>query len=160
MPTNTYTALATVTLGGSDADIIFSSIPATYRDLVIVIRAKNTVDAQGIRCQFNSDTGNNYSYVVMYGTGSSAASGASSSQGYADFGVNRTTDTSTIVQIMDYSATDKHKTMLVRSDNASEITLAYANRWASTSAITSIKLYASVNSFTSGSTFSLYGIAS
>jgi hypothetical protein len=160
MPTNTYTALATITLTGTDSSIDFASIPGTYRDLVIVIRAKNTVDAQGIRAQFNSDTGNNYSYVVMYGTGSSAASGASASQGYADFGVNRTTDTSTIVQIMDYSATDKHKTMLVRSDNASEITLAYANRWASTSAITAIKLYASVNSFAIGSTFSLYGIAS
>jgi hypothetical protein len=123
----------------------------------LVVNAKNTVDAQGIRAQFNADTGNNYSYVVMYGTGSTAAAGSSASQGYADFGVNRTTDTSTIIQIMDYSVA-KHKTVLVRSDNASEITLAYSNRWASTAVITSVKLYASVNSFAIGSTFSLYGV--
>ena len=161
MPTNTYTALATITLTSTDSSIDFANIPNTYRDLVLVIRARNTVDAQGIRAQFNGDTANNYSYVVMFGTGSgSGSSGAVASQGYADFGVNRTTETSTIIQIMDYSATDKHKTMLVRSDNASEITLAYANRWASNTAISTMKVYPSVNSFAIGSTFSLYGIRS
>lgn len=155
----TYIPLANITLGSADSEIIFTGVPAIYRDLVLVVRAKNTVDAQGIRCQFNDDTGNNYSYVVMYGTGSSAASGAVSNQGYADLGINRTTDTSTIVNFLDYSTTDKHKTLLVRSDNPSELTLAYANRWASTSAINKIRLYASVNSFATGSTFSLFGIA-
>ena len=154
-----YIPLATVTLGGSDAEIIFSGIPAIFKDLVLILDAKNTVDAQGVRVQFNDDTGNNYSYVVMYGTGSSAASGAVASQGYADFGINRTTTTITKAQILDYAASDKHKTILVRSDNASELTLAYANRWASTSAITKIRVFASANSFTTGSTLNLYGVA-
>lgn len=153
-------ALATTTLGATAASVTFGSIPATYRDLRLVIAAKNSTNSQGIRAQFNDDTAANYSYIVMYGTGSSAASGAGSSLGYADLGVNRTTDQSTLVDIIDYSATDKHKTLLVRSDNSSELTLTYADRWASNSAITKIKVYPSDNSFTAGSTFSLYGIVS
>ena len=36
MPTPTYTPLATVTLGTSAASVTFSSIPATYRDLILI----------------------------------------------------------------------------------------------------------------------------
>lgn len=153
-------ALATTTLGSTAASVTFGSIPATYRDLRLVIVAKNSTNSQGIRAQFNDDTAANYSYIVVYGTGSSAASGTGSSLGYADLGVNRTTDQSTLVDIIDYSATDKHKTLLIRSDNSSELTLTYADRWASNSAITKIKVYPSDNSFAAGSTFALYGIVS
>lgn len=153
--------LQNITLSSTATSVTFASIPGTFRDLRIVVNAKNSVNAQGIRAQFNDDTAGNYSYIVTYGTGSgNGASGAGSGLGYADFGVNRTSNQTTLVDIMDYSATDKHKTALVRSDNATEIVLYYLARWASNTAITKIKLYPSDNAFTSGSTFALYGVKS
>lgn len=152
--------LQNITLSSTATSVTFASIPGTFRDIRIIVNAKNTVNAQGIRAQFNDDTNSNYSYIVFYGSGSTPGAGTGSTLSYADFGVNRTTDQSTVVNLMDYSATDKHKTSLVRSDNAGEITLTYATRWASNSAITKIKLYPSDNAFTSGSTFALYGVKS
>lgn len=167
MPTNTYTALATVTLGGSDSEIIFGSIPATYRDLVLVIQARGTITTfTNVQVQFNSDTGSNYSTVAMYGTGSSAASYSETATNITLEQIARSSDTSgvftpIITQVMDYSATDKHKTVLTRnSSTVSGNVVALASRWASTSAITSIRMFPFGGSFATGSTFSLYGIAS
>jgi hypothetical protein len=66
----------------------------------------------------------------------------------------------TIHQIMDYSATDKHKTVLTTRILAASYVDRFAQRWANTSAITSMEVFASSNAFAIGSTFSLYGIAS
>ena len=163
MPTKTYKALANVTLSSATANVTFSSIPATYRDLVLIISSNNSsASARDIRIQFNIDTGSNYSRVVMLGDGSSATSGSSASlTSTFNFGANKSTEPPAVViiNIMDYSATDKHKTILNRGNVAGELVLADAHRWADTSAITSMKLFVNLNpNFTSGSTFSLYGI--
>ena len=158
MPTNTYTALATVTLGGSDSEIVFSSIPATYRDLILIAAGATSSSNTQIQMRFNSDSGSNYPYVQMYGEGGGAGSdtntltavraimGGTSGAGVAVF------------QIMDYSATDKHKTVLNRENNLGiSWTGARASRWANTAAITSISLIPVSGSFASG-TYSLYGV--
>ena len=67
-----------------------------------------------------------------------------------------------ILQIQDYSATDKHKSYLYRSGGATDTnygTYAAAGRWANTSAITTITIAPS-GSYTllAGSTFALFGI--
>ncbi len=61
-----------------------------------------------------------------------------------------------VFQIMDYSATDKHKTVLYRYDNPGVGTMAAASRYASTSAVTVVK---AEFGFAAGDTFALYGIA-
>lgn len=161
MPTNTYTALATVTLGGSDNEIIFNSIPGTYRDLIVVFDGATTTVNVALRIRPNSDSANGNS-VYMYGTGSSAASGTASNMDF--FYTDSTSRYSGVLQIMDYSATDKHKTMLVRtgagSSDPNNFVWAFAQRWASTSAITSLQLITSSSTITAGSTFSLFGIVS
>ncbi len=158
MPTNTYTPLANVTLGGSDASITFSSIPATYRDLILVINATANSNVATIGLRFNADSGNNYTYVSMAGSGSSASS-STNTQSVALIGyTNSTSPWVNKAQIMDYSATDKHKTVLSRDDNAAANVGAVANRWANTAAITSIEVNAAVNSFASGTTIALYGV--
>jgi hypothetical protein len=166
MPTATYIALANLTLSSTDADITFSSIPATYRDLVIVVEGLTSSSTSNFRMQFNSDTGSNYSVAVMAGTGS--GSGVSQAETFTamqpTFYAQWTTTerANNVMNIMDYSATDKHKTMLVRNNRAGGATEAIAGRWANTSAITSIKLFTSTGgaSFASGTTFALYGIVS
>jgi hypothetical protein len=163
MATTTYIPLATVTLTSTDSFIVFSSIPDSFRDLIIVSRARNSVAANYLM-QMNSDTGSNYSTQRLQGNGSAASAATTSSQtslrlnGFDD--VITTFSNLVIIQIMDYSATDKHKTVLARNNTASLGVTAVAGRYASTSAITSVTLFPSSGSFQIDSTFSLYGIAS
>ena len=162
MGTPTYTALANITLGSNAASVTFSSISQAYRDLVLVIDFA-VASASNIKLNINSDTGANYSQVVMSGNGSTASSGVGSGQttGYLIFNDTPTSGNryQSIANFLDYSATDKHKTTLVRGNSAATITEANAIRWASTSAITSFVIAGTGGQFTAGSTFALYGIA-
>jgi hypothetical protein len=157
LPTNTYTALATLTLTGTDSSITFASIPATYRDLILVGIGSNSADTD-LALRFNGDTGTNYSGVRMFGNGSSAGSSSDTGKTYAEIGGVNTSIGDFRAQIMDYSATDKHKTVLTRTSKTGSYVVAWANRWASTSAINSVTVYPISGSFAIGSTFSLYGV--
>lgn len=164
MPTPTYIPLATVTLGSAAASVTFSSIPSTYRDLILITNTLNSSGSENMKIRFNSDTGGNYSSVGVRGDGATASSSAIGNQtvAYADqtaFGdaANRHNH---IIQMLDYSATDKHKTFLSRANNASRGVDLIAARWANTSAITTIRLFYEVGNITSGSRFDLYGIVS
>lgn len=163
MGTPTYTALANITLGSSAASVTFSSISQAYRDLVLVQQAKVTSGTDSFRLSINSDNGANYNSVRMDGS----TSGVSSTNTLNATGptymtsqdsLSSTNPDLTIIHFMDYSATDKHKTFLARIDQSSAVTQASAHRWASTSAITTIRL-TSNGSFAAGSTFELFGIA-
>ena len=157
MPTATYKALATVTLASTATSITFSSIPATYRDLVLVTNGKATATAS-LRIRVNGDTGNNYNWVRMIGEAAGAFSDSSTSGGFLDGGNPSTTEGyMSITQFLDYSATDKHKTTLHRISfpNTTHV-LANAGRWANTAAITSIEVYNPT--FAIGFTAALYGI--
>jgi hypothetical protein len=158
MPTPTYTPLATVTLGSSASSVTFSSIPATYRDLILVTDGVTGADA-ALYLRFNGDSGSNYNFVRAVGF-----SGGT----FSDSGNNVTEIRNTIQmnprgpsvnQIMDYSATDKHKTVLQRGNlkNAGETAMG-AGRWANTAAITSIVCSLNTSTFLSGSRFDLYGV--
>jgi hypothetical protein len=57
MPTPTYTPLATVTLGTTAASVTFSSIPATYRDLIFVLSGLG--GSANITLRYNGDSGSN-----------------------------------------------------------------------------------------------------
>jgi len=75
-------ALATTTLGSAASSITFGSIPATYRDLRIVVSVRSdSVNSPYAQCrlQFNADTGSNYPTVEMTGDGSSAGASNSAS---------------------------------------------------------------------------------
>jgi hypothetical protein len=153
-----YVSLATTTLGSAASSVTFSSIPATYRDLIIVFNGATTLSTVGLVLQFNSDSGSNYSGVVAQGDGSSATSGTLSGTS-AEVGVLNTGRGNVLVQVMDYSATDKHKTFLSRGDNATDRTRMTASRWANTAAINTVRVATNLNLIAVGSTISLYGVA-
>jgi hypothetical protein len=162
MPTPTYTPLATVTLGSSASSVTFSSIPATYRDLILVIDGIGT-GRSFLRARFNGDTGTNYSDVFMVGDGANRYANAEtlSYSKLSNFApINTTRGYLSITQIMDYSATDKHKTALLRGNSPAEAVESAALRWANTSAITTILIFLNSGQFAAGSRFDLYGIAS
>jgi hypothetical protein len=165
MPTPTYVPLATYTVTGSaDASVDFVSIPATYRDLILVIGNMTSTAANTLYVRLNGDTGSNYSYVFANGNGSSPSSNSSSSTAAgllagALIGIPSGTNTTTVMQLMDYSATDKHKTSLARYNNSAGEVAMVAARWANNTAVNSMTVrVAPSGSFNVGSTFSLYGI--
>jgi hypothetical protein len=160
LPTNTYTPLATVTLGSSASSVTFSSIPATYRDLVIVV-AGTTSASSGLYLRLNGDTGANYTAVYAYGTGSSAVSTTSIVINGLYIGnftnVNQSVSTN---HLMDYSATDKHKTMVGIGSDPSNFVIMNATRWANTAAVTSVLVLPATGTMSAGMTLSMYGIVS
>lgn len=157
MPTTTYTPLATKTLTGNQSSLTFSNIPGTYRDLILIaVPYGNQTNDSSVA--FNGSTAN-FSGVRMYG-----GSGGAISNSYSDSGgmmlVSDNLNLNVIWQIMDYSATDKHKTVLVRTNRPSDsFAMASAHRWANTAAITSITLTpVAPYVYTSGARFDLYGV--
>jgi hypothetical protein len=69
------------------------------------------------------------------------------------------TNNNSVVQIFDYSVTDKHKTTLTRTTIPDAATLAHGSRWANTAAVNTVAVVAFIGSFSIGSTISLYGVA-
>jgi len=157
MASNTYVALDKATANGSTSTITFSSIPATYTDLVLVI-AGNTVN-QGTIVQFNSDTATNYSRIILRGNGTAASSVTQGNQSSVVLdGSFSQPIQNAIVNIFNYANTTTYKTSLVRSNNAGTGIDAIAATWRSTSAINRIDITLTTANFSSGTTFSLYGI--
>lgn len=162
----TYSPIATVTLSSALSQVTFSSIPSTYTDLVIVSSAKIT-SGSGVDMvtRFNNDPGANYSASILYGTGATAGSTrlVSNAYMYCDYygALDSAVYNTSIINIQNYANTTTYKTALIRSNNANTgLGLdAIVGLWRSTSAINSVILFPITSTFTTGSTFSLYGIA-
>jgi hypothetical protein len=171
MATNTYVALDKVTVSGtSTATITFSSIPSTYTDLVIVGNLGSETTNAFPYLQFNGDTGSNYSYTELYGNGTNAYSVRVSNHTQLfnnDVSVKQgSVNSNVIYQIMNYSNTTTYKTSLTRQNTVDAAdyngALAAVGLWRNTAAITSVSIKLTRGgtgyNFSSGSTFSLYGI--
>jgi len=150
-----------VTLGSSASSVTFSSIPATYRDLILVVNGQPVTNSAAA-LRLNADTGSNYSAVYMRANSITNSVALTDTVFYYcyNFLLNGSRFVST-VQIMDYSATDKHKTMISRSSYTASsgpftTSEAGAAQWASTSAVTSINIVS--GDYATGTTFSLYGV--
>ena len=157
---NTYIPIATISPSGT-ALITFSSIPATYTDLRIVVASAVNVGLHNISLQYNGDTAANYSRTSLFGDGSSAGSFRESN--FSTLGLERYAYLSTgecvyTIDIMNYANTTTYKTLLCRANNAGVGTSATVGLWRSTAAITSISIAITGSSFTAGSQASLYGI--
>lgn len=164
MPTSTYTALAKVTLSSSDSSITFSSIPNTYRDIVISMSIKNSSTSGGPFIRFNSDTGNNYIMVQMANDGVNTPLFNTGTTNYGWLSPNSNFSSTSFdnieVNIFDYSTTDKQTTYLSRMDapNSGVYHNALAVRWNSTAVINTIEVATTANAFAAGSTIGLFGI--
>lgn len=158
---NTYTAIATQTLGSAASSVTFSSISGAYTDLVLVISGYITAGTVGVFLQFNTDTTTNYSTTYLYGDGSSASSTRASTQIYTQIGnMSDNAQVTQIAQIMNYSNSTTYKTVLSRYNNTVNSVGATVGLWKATpAAITSVKILTNSSTFISGSTFTLYGIA-
>lgn len=165
MPTPTYTLISETVLSSAQASVTFSSIPGTFKDLVVecVTRSNraDNVDLLGIR--FNLDTGTNYSTTELSGDGGAAGSGRTSNATYIfgriDANISPSGSWSIVnFNVFSYVSTTNFKTVLDR-ENTSGYAGAIVGTWRSTSAITRIDLLPILGTtLNSGSTFRLWGV--
>ena len=167
---NTYTLINSTSLSTTAASVTFSSIPATYDDLVLQVSARNdqaTVEAN-FNLRVNGLATSEYSNTYIRGNGSAASSSRSSGAGNLNYlrqnGSSSTSNTfaSLEIYIPKYTSSAKKpvSTVSIVEDNASAAyIIANAGLIDLTSAVTSIVLSnAAAAVFQSGSTFWLYGI--
>lgn len=167
-----YELISTTLLSTSTASVSFSSIVGTYKDLQLRITARSTTSSGGfyatvMKTVVNSDTGSNYAWHYLSGSGTSVQSGGSTSQSSLLYtGSIPTSEVasgifgSTVIDILDY-ATSKNKTFrtLSGSHSSNTTTIQFSSGlWMNTSAITNLTLSSNLGNFAAGSRFSLYGI--
>jgi hypothetical protein len=167
------TLITSQTLASSAASVTFTSIPATYTDLVL--RASTRISDTGrsfIKVTFNSDTATNYSDTVLQFN--SFAGGVESIRDTSNNYLSRTyTDNATNTAntfaswefyIPSYTVSQNKpvSTVFAREENAASTDVDYgvtAQLWRNTAAITSIQITNfSTTTFNTTSSFYLYGI--
>ena len=166
-----FESIATATGTGSSGTITFSSIPSTYQHLQIRFFGFGTNESAfgRVLVRFNGDTDSNYSWhrVVGDGVTAVAADGALNQTSMrligSSYGLNTTTALVGIVDIHDYANTSKNKTAMSCSGHdrnntiGGDILLA-SGSYRSTSAITSITLFADAGNYGTSTVAALYGI--
>jgi hypothetical protein len=164
-PDGAYDALATVTVpSGGLASITFAGIPNTYKHLQL---RSSCLTAGWLTMRFNSDstTGNYFGHEIR-GNGTSAT--AQSQIGFATnlmwigLPASGTHPLATITDVLDYSNTNKFKTVRALSGNdanGSGIIQLTSNAWAQTAAVSSLELQIfGGGNFSQHSQFTLYGV--
>jgi len=166
----TYEAIATVTVGsGGAANIEFTSIPATYTDLNILLSLRQTATGgTNVNMAFNNSTTgySNRNIISAAGTvvSESTILGTSSIKvGFIPENTNYTANTfsNQYVYIPNYAGSTNKS---VSTDNAMENNSTsvyfglFAGLWSNTAAITSIKLTPENGNFVQHSSATLYGI--
>jgi len=165
------------TVGASGAtSISFTSIPSTYKHLYVMSSARSarsTARYNGSSLTFNDDTGSNYCYSVLVGTGGSPL--ATEDLGRGDFnyafdgtGAGATANMFSVgtLWILDYAATDKFTGMIggVSAVNDNLGTNDYeetmvTGHWRSTAAVNKITIAdGTSDGWVQYSEFTLYGL--
>lgn len=162
----TYKKIASVTVGsGGAANVEFTSIPATYTDLVLFhsLRGNSPTSDVKVNVYFNSST-SSYSRRAVYGDGSSAYSLSASTAAFGFQNISAET-ANTFSNCFNYipnyaGSTNKSLSsdLVEETNGTTAYVLLDAGLWSNTAAITSIKLQPIDGSFLQHSSATLYGI--
>jgi hypothetical protein len=169
---STFIKISTITVGsGGAASIDFTSIPATYTDLKVVVsgRTDRASTYDFYKMKFNSSA-TGYTERSLNGNGSAAASETNNATTYGfNYSIVAASSTASVfanteIYIPNYASANykSYSTDSVAEDNATAAYAAFtAGLWSNTAAITSISLE-SANSATivQYSSATLYGIKS
>lgn len=158
----TYTLIASSTVGsGGASSIDFTSIPATYTDLVVQLSMRvSDTGPVDTNIKFNN-TDTNKTILYLRGTGSGTGTGTYSYTIGATNGSGQTANTFTSSQIYipNYANTSYNKSFSIETVEENNATTAYATLiaglWASTAAINQLTFVANFVQYT---TAYLYGI--
>ena len=163
---NTFELISSVNVGLLGAtDIAFSSIPATYTDLCLVVSARtSSISVQGfLTAAFNGSTAN-FSIRGLYGFGSGTGSFTTPSNFVGEV-VGDTATASTFSNMSIYipnyagSVNKSYSVDSVAENNATFAQMGLtAGLWSQTAAITSITLTPNAGNFKQYTTAYLYGV--
>lgn len=169
----TYQLINSNVLTSTAASVTFSSIPATFTDLVVRVSARSSVAStqSNLAIELNSDASTLYSATFLFMTGQTPYTQVWSSDTYArTYGntVGSTAGSNTFsnfeLYLPSYRASQNkpfgtYGATENNSANDNSIT-ATANLYRSTTAISTIRFFNNDSSnFVSGSSFYLYGIS-
>ena len=167
---NTYTLIASNTLGASAASVTFSAIPATYTDLVMrwSVRTDYGATRTGFDIAANSITsGYSETYIIQYNsTVISSGTYTTNDHFVAEYidGTGATANTfgSGELYLPSYTASQNKPANMfsVAEGNSETATGMYVKALllSDTAAVTSLTLTANTGNFVSGTSFYLYGI--
>jgi hypothetical protein len=167
MMANTFKALSTVTVGSGGASTIsFTSIPASYTDLCIILSCRSTASAAWVdgNLSLNSSS-SNFSWTSMYSTGASAVSGNENNNTSLGQIVGNTSTANVFsnikVYILQYLR-DSAKPIHIDYGSENNATTAYRGQvstvWDNTAAVNSVSFTLSSGNFAQYSTATLYGV--
>lgn len=165
------TQIATQDVASAVASVTFSSIPGTYRDLVLVgvTRTDSANASDHIQFRANGDTGANYDWQTFVALGTTNAAAEGIGVTFADLaeatggGTGTAIPGSFTLDIADYAGTTFHKSF--RATSVARISTGGSGQrdrlasgfWRSTAAITSLTAFPAAGNFVAGSRFALYG---
>jgi hypothetical protein len=149
---------------GGASGVVFSSIPQTYTDLLVVASLRDSTSgvAGSARLKLNGSTAN-FSFRDLQGTGSSVGSG-SGSNGFLGNTNGNTSTSNTFNNLLLYLpnyTSGNNKSYSVDSVSETNATTIYQNLvaglWSNTAAVTSLEIYAD-STLLQYSSVTLYGI--
>jgi hypothetical protein len=174
---NTYKLIASNVLASATGTVTFSSIPATYTDLVIKLSARSTnsgVTFNQLRVVFNSTSADLYSVTNLaeYGGVVSSTRGAAGNAAgeqtrgsIAGGGLTANTFCTTEIYIPSYTSSSKKPFSSIGFSEDNSVNhssyrsmVAHAFLFVDTSTISTITLSVAATNFAIGSSFYLYGI--
>lgn len=167
MPVTTHTLISSQTLDSATATITFSSIPATYTNLILAVAMDrgSQINTYTSQFYFNSDTtAANYACQRLFSTSSSVVADRPTTgqlTGAWNLGGTTTYDTDIVMYawILDYASTNKHKSVLIRvADNPGGYQGIIGSMWKSTSAVSTINWGSSSTTMPANTKISLYGV--
>jgi hypothetical protein len=165
--------IATITQQSSSIGV-FTNIPQTFTHLQVraIVHDSGASSPADIALRVGSsttspDSGSNYAWHRLFGDGGGAYSAAGTSQSFISCaycpgsGVTSTIMGNAIIDILDYTNTNKYKT--VRSiggydANGSGYANLHSGLWLNTAAIQSLQVFAGSGGTSAYNTFQLYGI--
>jgi len=161
---NTYTQIAKTTIGSAVSSYTFSSIPATYTDLVLVFNGSNAIGNDAYLIYVNGLVSNIYSATYLEADGSTVYSARWS--GRSDIPVARgASDTAgadlVTVEFLNYANSSVFKSLLARYSLGGTLgarTSATVGVVGTLNSINSITFKSNASNLSVGSTLALYGI--
>lgn len=157
----------------SGSSVTFSSIPSTYQSLQIRALVNGTYTSSAISgtlsIRLNGDSGSNYTQHSLTGNGATASATGATADNKAlaiqcvPYGSSFTNFFGgAIIDIHDYASTTRNKTIRAfggADGNGSGNIDLDSSLWLNTAAVSSITVFiSSVLTFSSGTTFALYGM--
>lgn len=166
----TYQKIASTELSSSAASITFSSIPATYTDLLILASVRTASSSVSTEITFNGDTATNYSDTAFFNSsGSATSSRRSNVSRILVIGMDNSTTTANTfsnseIYIPSYRinaqkqiyTNAQREELIATQTTGNSVGSGY---WRNTAVINSITLTGNGGSYATGSSFYLYGIS-